>query len=172
MHKLIIGVLVLATRIAAADDQQVSRGYVGVSAGAGVEHVGYAGGNLDGGFRIAHTPLFVHAQLSAGGATTVTSDGTYSLLRAGVEGRWCPSSIACLTGGVDAGRRHIDLDDEDDLGRVVVREDESYLIVVPRLSAEFGRRLQMRVALETPTSMRENEALVGFGFSIGAAYNF
>ena len=72
--------------LAAADDG-VTRGYLAAGGTVGVEHVGYLGANLDGGVRIAQTPVFAHAQLSTGVASTgFMTDGRYSSFRAGPEG--------------------------------------------------------------------------------------
>ena len=168
---LIVSVLA-ATRLAAADDG-VTRGYLAAGGTVGVEHVGYLGANLDGGVRIAQTPVFAHAQLSTGVASTgLMTDGRYSSFRAGPEGRWCVHQTTCLSGGVDVGVRNVRIEFTDDFGDTSVDEDGNYLLVVPRLGFEYGKRIQLRANVEAPTAVRSGETLTGLGVSLGAGFAF
>jgi hypothetical protein len=173
----IVAVLVATTAIAAAEPTDGAAsveitnpaGYLGLGGTAGLSNIGYAGFALEGGARLGSMPLYVRGQLDRGIGQTVFRDGTYQSYRLGIEVRHCDGVFrGCLFGGVDGGVRRAQLfDSETDM-----EERLSDPMVIPRAGIELGSRVKARIALELPTSFREEETLTGFGVTVGVAYVF
>jgi hypothetical protein len=159
---------------------------LGVEAGSLRALVG--GANLQGGYRLGDTPLFAHAQLSAGRSG---SDGDYQQLRVGAEARGCVwREHFCLFTGLDVGYQHDHVVDEPSfLFSLAWDNDETYVasahdvIAVPRLGFEVGGPLKVRAAIELPmyktiagdTPMTHNGQVrsgVGALASLGVSYSF
>jgi hypothetical protein len=159
---------------------------LGVEAGALRTMVG--GAHLQGGYRLGDTPLFAHAQLSAGQSG---SDGDYQQMRVGAEARGCVwGERICAFGGLDVGYQHDHVVDQPSLlFSLAWEDDDTYVatahdvIAVPRVGFELGGAVKLRTALELPmyqtiagnTPMTHNgDVRSGLGavLSMGVGYSF
>ena len=147
--------------------------YVALDGSAGVEAIFYVGLAVDGGVRIANTPLYAHGRFEHGAAAAwLSGDGTYNTARLGLEARACSTgSRICVFGGVDGGLRRAEMIDsfEGDSTSLVV----SGAMLFPRAGLEAGgSRVRGRFAFELPTAIEGNEALVGAAVIAGVGYTF
>jgi hypothetical protein len=152
-----------------------SDGYIGLGAEFGGDRSLKGGIKLEGGYRIATTPLFVHGQITGGESGT---DGDYQQVRAGVEARGCVlRELVCGFAGVDAGYQHDNMIDhgwfafDHDSPEMTEAHD---LMAVPRVGIELGAPLRFRIALDLPvmTRLDQRESYVGVAVSAGVAYAF
>jgi hypothetical protein len=126
----------------------------------------YGALQLDGGHRLADTPIWLHARLAHGGMAgvdEVTMSSDFTEARLGLEARTCGlHGHLCLVGGLDAAYRHQRLvaeydNQNDDLGAAIAR-----------LGLDAGgQHLRFRTGLEAGVDQRGSNSL---GLTTGLAY--
>ncbi len=156
-----------------APRSELPAGYLALDATAGIEAVFYAGLSLNGGLRIARSPLYLRGQIERGKATQIFADaGTYNTARLGLEARACGAHAhLCVFGGVDGGLRRAEVfDDQEDGGAPHVISGP---MVFPRAGLEVGgTRVRGRLMLELPTAFDDNESFTGVAVTAGVGYAF
>jgi hypothetical protein len=129
------------------------------------------GGAFEATLRFASPHLYAHG-LVAGGRSAVTpySDGSFVLVRLGVEGRACvEGEWVCTFAGLDLGVEH-----DRFTGEYPVMEGDFGTLTVPRVGIEAGQEVRLRVALEAPyyegTDNQRKE--LGWGATAGLGYAY
>ena len=134
---------------------------------AGLTRGGFYGAlQLDGGYRLGDTPLWLHGRFAHGGMAgidEVTMSSDFTEARAGIEARTCGfQGLVCLVGGLDAGYRHQRLlaqyDDERD----------NLAAAIARLGLDVGgKHLRFRTGVESGV---DQGGWNGLGLTTGLAY--
>jgi hypothetical protein len=135
----------------------------------------------DGGLRLAQSPMFVRARVTAGFSGT---DGDYEQVRAGLEARGCWMRVlTCAFAGIDGGFQN-DHMVEDRSGwtdqfspdgpppPTVI--DSVDAVLVPRVGLEMATRIRLRLGLDMPlvSPLDSEPASRTFAVSLGAARAF
>jgi hypothetical protein len=140
---------------------------------------------VDGGFRLAEGPVWLHTAVSWGATGDDQGPGSNLQLRAGIEGRTCWwRDRTCTVGGVDAGYQRGRWSDRDDPTH---HESLNALVAIPRLGFDMGgRNVRARVGLEldvallaqrdvsaaTGNTSGTSPGLVGLEMNAGIAYQW
>jgi hypothetical protein len=136
---------------------------------AGITHGAVYGAlELDAGYHLSDTPLWLHGRFAQGivgpvDQDTMTSDFTEA--RLGLEARGCLfEGIACLVGGVDFGYRH-----EMFISRFE-HNNADLAVGIARLGLDLGgKHLRLRSSIETGV---EQGGWNGLGLTAGIAYTW
>ena len=178
MRNVICLVVLLASSVASAETYDATQplpeknAYANVGASIGTMRALRGGFYVDGGMRLADTPLFAHALLESGKSG---SDGSYQQARGGIEARSCRvAGWLCAFAGLDVGYQHDHVVDEMLFSDTVYMTNSHDLLAVPRVGIEVGRQLRFRLALEIPMfqSIDEDERGGGGEVSAGLGYAF
>ncbi|HTR51048.1 MAG TPA: hypothetical protein VMJ10_10110 [Kofleriaceae bacterium] len=126
------------------------------------------GETVEGGMRLDHGPLWVHAEVmtgSAGGVDELTYSGSVLQVRAGLEARGCAlNGIACVVGGVDAAYSRTQYMAEDD------NDNRHGGEIIPRVGLDIGsERLRVRPGVEVGFDHTGWDQL---GFTAALAYQW
>jgi hypothetical protein len=144
--------------------------YVGVTSRGGVSDGTFRlGAGAEGGYRVADSSWFIHAQGETGITASSSASGRYNALRAGLEARRCAgftSQLVCGFLGADAGVMHDSYTTVDEqIGSSEVA------MVVPRAGIEAGTTVRPRAIVEAPLYGGDG-AKTGVNVSLGVAYAF
>jgi hypothetical protein len=154
-------------------------GYIASGMIFGSHRFEYEGVLVEGGRRIARSPLFVRA-LGHGGRAKLESApgvGTYIEARAGGELRTCSATgMLCGSLGIDLGLhrtqfQHVDLMQQRKPG-ASLDETFSTAVIVPRFTVDGGNRVRVRGVLELPNHHRESERTKGVAVSLAIGVAF
>lgn len=126
----------------------------------------YGAVELDGGYRLSDTPLWLHGRFAQGALAEIerdTMNSDFTEARLGLEARGCLfDGIACLVGGVDFGYRHEMFVAAHD------HETADLAVAIARLGLDLGgKHLRVRPSIETGV---QQGGWNGLGFTTGIAY--
>jgi hypothetical protein len=138
--------------------------WVAASATASEATFAQVGVALEGGTRVAQSPVFIRAQLAVGDSGAgAYSDGWFARAALGLESRAC-GSFVCAFAGIDAGIEH----DTATAMSTGMERTETGLRFEPRAGFELGRRVCGRLAVGLPHFDDD----WGVGLSLGVAAGF
>lgn len=173
-----------------ADAEPLARGYATVGGDIGGAVGAFSEGvSIGGGYRIAESPVYLHAQLSRGsfedlseaigdGDTFFQGSGTYDQARAGVESQTCTrGGILCGVYGVDVGALRSSATTGPYTDTPSSRYTQEQLI--PRAGADIGgEHLRLRTMAELSIGESQRDSMTpgmststfgSQGFKLGAA---
>lgn len=157
--------------------------YVELGALAG-SYDGFHGGaaDIEGGWELAHTPMWLHSSFALGGAGLDGVDGSGVLYRmaAGVELRHCiAGSPTCLVGGVDlgiegasAGHASGTFDNGTPTGDGM-HEFSGHGVAIPRIGLESGSEtVRFALTVEVPRDISGNDRSGGVTATAGVMFSW